>query len=367
MSIDGEAALIDNWQLQDVQHALAEGLQPGDAALIAIDKDQSHHWIRVPQAGIQLQCLVDLLLDIVLRERLWFETAYGETWGYPGTTELDCLVTSEILQPIDIPSRDHRILQRRDTLVGELCATDMLRKIHAENITSFAATGSSLHSHESSLIWGGAGNLARASALDMMASAHPCRRRLFEQTAFPITSIDYVRRTVEHLQKGRARFLREYSPDVEARAFAFDLQPIVAEVVLASADKSDLLANAIAARDQFRHVRQWLLEYQTAGLEQDIVKLAKHKKMLAAVERDAAGHVRQHGLGSTASVGITNVSVTLNTQAIADSVQSKFGVRAAFHRLVVGPRTEAALERLLGCSENGIQALDNQFVATFSK
>jgi hypothetical protein len=344
-----DAALLDNWTLQDVSHALARGLSPTRIKTIRVDgAADAHSWDVAPEAAIQLQCLLDLVLDIVLRESVTIDGGYAHAWRVEGTVLNALQEAGHILTTTVAPS-DPRIAEKKRVLVEDICATASLRTLQRENEISYARTRQSVHEHESALLWGSAGNLARAAALDVVYSAHPYRRRLMEQTTFPVARPDVVRGTVEWVQRSRARLMQQFAQGSDRRMAVVELPPIATDIIHASETPADLLLNAVQARHQHRRLRTWLGEYQTAMDEQDPKALAKHKKTLDAVARDLGRLTGDAPAGSTAislNVGFFGLSVAV--EDLYDRAKARFGVRADFNRLLTAKGGDGALDKLLG-------------------
>ncbi len=344
-----DAAFLDNWTLQDVAHALARGLSPTRIKTIRLDGERdTHEWDTAPEAAIQVECLLDLMLDLVLRESVTIEEAYAHTWRVEGTVLNNIQEAGHILTTTVQP-QDDRIKAKKRVLVDDFCATESLRKVQRENEVSFARTQKSVHEHEGALLWGTAGNLARAAALGLVHSAHPYRRRLMEQTTFPVARPDVVRGTVEWVQRERTRLMQQLSPGSDRRMAVVELPPIVTELILGSERPEDLLLNAVQARQEYRRLRTWLGEYQTAMDEQDPRALAKHQKTLDAVARDLARLTGSSPSGSTAlSLNVGFFGLSLPVPELFDRASSWFGVRADFNRLLTSKRNDDALDKLLG-------------------
>ncbi len=344
-----DAAFLDNWTLQDVSHALARGLSPTKIKTIRLDGTaETHAWDTAPEAAIQVQCILDLMLDLVLRESVTIDTLYAHTWRGEGTVLNGIQEAGHILTAAVAP-QDERIRGKKRLLVEDFCATDSLRTIQRENEVSYAQTGESVHGHESGLLWGTAGNVARASALGLVYSAHPYRRRLMEQTTFPVARADMVRGTVEWVQRSRTRLMQQLAPGADRRMVVTELPPIVTELILGSESPADLLLHAVQARDEHRRLREWLGAYQTAMDERDPRALAKHQNTLDAVARDLARLTGNAPAGSTAiSMNVGFFGLSLPLPELIDRAGSWFGVRADFNRLLTSKRNDDALDKLLG-------------------
>ena len=65
------AVMIDNWILQDLGACLANGLDEETASELVIDvPGDCHSYREVCRGGVQLEALIGLLADIVLRDEM---------------------------------------------------------------------------------------------------------------------------------------------------------------------------------------------------------------------------------------------------------------------------------------------------------
>ena len=73
--------LIDNWMLQDVKQALENGLSEDVSGEISIDTlNDTHDFNSVPHAAFQIDALLSLLTNIVLRDQLIVDDKFTYVW-----------------------------------------------------------------------------------------------------------------------------------------------------------------------------------------------------------------------------------------------------------------------------------------------
>src|SRR3990172_13390818 len=93
--------LIDNWMLQDINEALQVGLSEEDTGEIVIDFQKgTHDFSFMPHAVFQVDALLALLVNIVLRDVLIVDNRFTYVWEN-GHESLRNLKYAGILHPFD--------------------------------------------------------------------------------------------------------------------------------------------------------------------------------------------------------------------------------------------------------------------------
>jgi len=93
--------MIDNWLLQDISGTLNKGLSTDMTSQIIIDYNKNNYSIaQLPQAAIQVECIINFLVDLVTRDTLIFDKEYSYVWdNFP---ELMNLNREGIISPYEV-------------------------------------------------------------------------------------------------------------------------------------------------------------------------------------------------------------------------------------------------------------------------
>jgi len=152
--------IIDNWSLQHVAELLGGGPSHNDASVIALC-DGEHSYEEIPLASVQTEALFELLTQIVLKDELIVDAKFTGAWDSLDTPVLD-LYRAKLLRPVPFSENEQYFAELRAHLVNRLCVTPSLRTAQTENEASWPATRRVAHPFLSSVLWGGAGMLARS-------------------------------------------------------------------------------------------------------------------------------------------------------------------------------------------------------------
>lgn len=340
--------IIDNWMLQDINQAFEQGLSVEEGGEIVVDiKKDSHHFHYMPVAVLQIDALLMLLVNIVLRNGLIVDDRFTYVWD-KGSESLQKLKGTNIINPFDFSSSEESIAEVRKAIVDELCVTRSIRTVQKANEILWERRGESFDDHMSQLVWGGAGYLARSHVYQTPYLGCPYRQALIRQTKFVGWRRDALRDMEHIINTKRANLFQDISGDRSARYATFNLPPVATEVINESNDTSQLIPVAMQLRDKYKKLRAWLKEYQNALDSDDPKSILKHRKMLESVARDIESEYSKAKEGSThVSIGTTWLSLTIPVTTIVDKLRGKFGVRAMLNDLVFASRGEKSLDKLL--------------------
>lgn len=339
--------ILDNWALQDIGSCLADGLQPGNASEIIVDMGRDSHTFRsVPHAGLQIEALIDLLIDIVLQDSICVDSAFTNTWQ-DTSAFFAPLLSPGLLRPIPFLEQEAALDQPRRALVESLCMTSSLRQTQRENEASWRTHRKAANQYMSALVWGSAGMLARSHVFEAQYHGCPARKRLLEQAAFISPHRDATRELVDWVESERLRIFQVRSGFGTARRATLVLPPIAVEIIDEARDPSELVGIAYQKRDKYKNIREWLKEIQL-GLDTDqAAPAAKFKKTLAAISRDldaTLGAREDLPVSVELTYGYPSVSVDV---PVMSGVRKRFGVSAVLNRMLLADRGAKALKRLL--------------------
>src|SRR5687768_2974106 len=109
--------IIDNWLLQDIGKCLNHGLAAEETAEIAIDLKKRKHSIKnAPLAAIQIESLLSLIVDIVLRDNIFVDSKFINTWKSSRHSFSD-LTSKGIIRPVNFLEHEDKLIEPRKIIV----------------------------------------------------------------------------------------------------------------------------------------------------------------------------------------------------------------------------------------------------------
>lgn len=340
--------LIDNWMLQDVNESLQEGLSSEPVGEIAINlQNGTHNFNFMPQAVIQIDALLALLVNIVLRDVLIVDINFTDVWKN-GDESLVNLNRLGILNAIDFSSSEKSIAEPRKVIVDRLCITPSILAIQRENERVWNERRESGDKHMSQLVWGSAGYLARSHVYETPYLGCPFRQALIKQTEFAHSNRDAVRNMETIINTKRAKLFQSLSPDRTGTYAAFNLPPIALEVIGESKESSQLLPVALQMRDKYKSLRVWLGEYQRALDIGNPREIRKQIRFLESIASDIDSmHLKSTGNSVNLSLGTSWLNLSVPIGRTIANLRDRFGVRAMFSNLVFSKQGDDSLRKLL--------------------
>lgn len=335
--------------LQDVNQTLEKGLSGDEVGEIVIDVlRETHDFHFMPHAVFQIDALLSLLTNIVLRDCLIVDDRFTYVWEN-GHESLRNLRHVAILTPFDFLSSEELIAGPRKCIVDELCITQSIRAVQRENERLWEERKKSADEHMSQLVWGSAGYLARSHVYETPYLGCPFRQALIRQTKFVGVSGDAVKNMENIINTKRAKLFQMLSTDRSATYVTFNLPPIAVEVIGDSSEPDQLIVVALQLRDKYKKLRSWLGEYQHALDNENPQNIQKYVSLLESIARDIDSKYSSRSEDSvrlslgTSWLGLTNIRVT---NLVAKAL-NRVGVRAMLSDLVVAKRGEKSLKKLL--------------------
>ena len=302
----------------------------------------------MPLAAVQIEALLNLLVSIVLRDKLIVDSAWVHAWDDENIPlAFSMLKDLAIIKSIPFSSYGDNLRIPRRAIVKELCVTDSLRQIQEENEQSWSRAGEVVDTRMSSILWGGAGYLARSQLYEAPYLGHPFRDRVIKQSSLVNYSyIDATQQTLNWVQEGRTKLLQSASLNKQSTYASFNLPPVAVEVIEESNSVEQLIFNAIQLRDKYSKLRQWLKEYQDVLDNEDIQAMLKKKKLLDSVARNI------ETLASSEDRGNTKITLGVSWLKLSKPINvgrliNRFGVRGMLSRLMFQRGGRSSLEKLL--------------------
>lgn len=343
----GSALIIDNWLLQDIGNCLSSGLGRDSASEIVIDQQHnSHSILDVPLAGVQLEALLGLLVDIVFRDSLVVDSGFVESWTKHHVA-FGPLLNSGLVRALPFSIHEDRLRDARRFLLDRLCVTSSLREEQRKNEESWAAGKGPTNEYMSAVVWGTAGMLSRSHVYEAPYSGHPLRKRVIEQTILASPTKDMVAETLEWLDEERLRLFETKGKEGAQRTAMLVLPPVAIEIIEESQDIHQLITVAYQLRDKYAKMREWMKTVQEAMDNEDPKRLAKYKKILNAVSKDldrAMGDTDTGKVSLKLSIGWPSISISLGT---LDDAVKKFRIRAILNNQIFSNQGEKSIKKLL--------------------
>ena len=357
------ALMIDNWLLQDVGRCLVDGLSADTSSEISVDHTRDTHVVKdVSGAGVQVEALLGVLSDLVLRDAILVDQKFTNTWA-PKSATFNAATRQGLLRPVDFLARGDALKGPRQFMVDALCVTSSLRDVQLQNERSWKMGRGPKNPYMSQVVWGTAGMLSRSHVFEVPYQGHPLRRRLLEQAFGQSYRRDAVKEVVDWIAAKRLRLYEGQSGNGTVRQSAIALPNVAIDVINEAASVEQLVPVAMQLREKYRKMREWLKTVQEAMDTDDPKALLKFRRILAAVERDVD---RALGKGQDQSVSITlGVSgFDVNFEVLTlDNVLKKFGIRAMLNNQIFHSRGNIALTKLMkmfgeGKTSSGLRCLE---------
>lgn len=339
--------IIDNWLLQDIGSCLSQGLSRESASELEIHRaDDTHSARDVPEAGVQIEALLEFLVDIVLRDSIVVDSAFTNTWS-DSAGHFVMLLSHGVVRPLPLGADDERLRESKRYVLEQLCVTSTLREAQQRNEQSWAASKTAEDPYMSAVIWGTAGMLSRSHVFEAPYSGHPLRKRVIEQTVLANPARDAVAETLEWMNDERLRLYETKITKGLQRTAALVLPPIAVEIIEESTDINGLVPTAYQLRGKYAAMREWLRTVQTAIECENGKEIARYKKTLDAVSNDLNRAMGKSDSGKTTlKIGMGWPSISINVGTL-DGVMKKFGLRAMLNNQIFTGQGDKSVRKLL--------------------
>ncbi len=337
--------LVDNWTLQNVGEILCLGSKPDEAhELILSSNLRSYSYRLIPADVVRIEALCQLLHNIVLTDHLHLDAEYTGNWN--GFSPLLKLHKEGILKPRRFRDKEDEWLPFRAKIAKELCPDPDLRRSNwqSEDISD-TNPSKAKDRYYAQLLWGGSGMLARANHFELTYASHPQRERFFARANFMSGSNSASVLFRNFMNSARIRLFERL--DVLGYKGDVMLPPIAIEIISEAADINQLVSIAIQKRAHYRKLRTWLGAFQNALTVGDHRQHSKKRQLLDDITSQFENKTPSN-LGETSvSVGVSWPTLNLNPGAIWKAVRNRFGVRAQINKLILAPRGERAIKKLI--------------------
>jgi hypothetical protein len=340
--------LIDNWLLQDVAHLLHDGLSYETCGHLLVDyENDTHYFSEIPFAGVQIEALLSLLAEIVIRDSLVLDQQYSYVWARqfsPSLKQLENEGAIDVRQfNISSPVYEHV----KQLTLKDLCVTTSLKTVQQLNEESWRVHHYSKEPFLSQVVWGTAGNLGRSHIIKAPYSPHPFREHFIEQTMFKPNRPDAVEGTLDWIRNERLRIFQEVRQGTAFRAAQFILSPITVEIIESASSVKDLIPVSLEMRKQYSNFREQMRKYQKALDDGDPKALINHRRLFDSVSSSLSSFdiVKAKYGQLEMTVGTSFIKWSKSTSV--DSFFDKFGVQATLKKLILAPKGETTFMKLL--------------------
>lgn len=338
--------IADNWSLQEVSSLLTHGIDRSESSVIVVDnKSDTHRYENAPHAALAFEALFDLLTDIVLRDEIWIDSKFSNTWEDFGI--LDSAVRSGVIKPFNFLGQAQELVSPRNEFVDRMCVTKSLKIAHQENVRSWELHQQTPDKYLSQTLWGGAGMLARSFVYRAGYTPHPARKRLFKQTGIVLADNSAEIKLARTIHEKRADIYVVESIGGDLFSLQVVLPPLPAQIIREAADPRDLIPIALQLREEYKELRDWLSQYQEALNSGDFADLNKCKSVLRSISL-YVDSLTDHSdsSASTFTVGIDAFKVAFKGSPL-NYLKNQFGVRSMINKLITTRSGSAELDKLL--------------------
>lgn len=360
----GQSVLADNWSLQDIAQLLDKGIPDDTSSYLRAPVDAPHHELPVASGVIALEALFDFLTDIVLRDQIIVDQAFSYVWNR--SQIFSQLEERHVLKQYPFLPKEEQLAGPRAEILKRLLVSESLKQAQRENEQSYAQSGQSVHGYLGSVLWGGAGMLARATVFEVPYSPHPIRRDFMRNSGVGLPSNSAVANITSVIREERAVVRHATRGGDALHNLQLEIDPIPVMVIAEAGSASDLIPVAFQLRNEFRSLRDWLGEYQNALLSDSFASVKAQHDLLRSVRQ----HVRAKISGSwldraSLTTGMTSVNLSVESRPI-NWVFNRFGVRSVLNDLIFRPGGRPQLAKLLGFFGHSDSALGAEIVRHFS-
>ncbi|MBZ0207257.1 MAG: hypothetical protein K8H89_13095 [Flavobacteriales bacterium] len=278
------AVILDNWTLQTIGELFDHGYDKRSTQALVV-KGKQHGYEPAVIGDLQLMALVDMLSNILLRDKLSLDAGFVHAWQ-PFRELFQPLDDARMFKLTKPPTKGSAIADGTAFIVKQLCVTSSLKRIQSVNERHFEEHQESKYPYQSQLVWGSAGMLSRSNVFDAPYVGHPLRQRFLASTGVFTGQRDVVQEVVELVKDKRASIYSASTPALDLTYAKIMIPAVAVAVIMKAKTASELISIAVAERDRHKKLRNWLSTFRAALAEGDTITVAKHRKYLNLLSRD---------------------------------------------------------------------------------
>lgn len=341
---ESASLVIDNLLLQQVGETLRVGLTDDQRVEIAASGEHGYEVRPVPSAGVQVEELLQFLNAIVLTDELIVDAASTSSWD-DVASHFGPVTEARLLIKKPFSEVRSEWLPLRKLAEEALSFSPQLSADFAE----FRANWKPGFNDPvfSTLMWGTAGMIARSQYLKKPYLSHPTRSRLIDLGHLAPHRSNAQEIVQRFVATERVKLFDRVTAGQKTRAATLSLPPLGLEVIAESSDRSQLLPTAIQLREKYRHLREWIGEYQIS-LETSPAGAAKKMATLEAAANDIdrlfAGSWWSK-LSVSFGMSLTDLLPSVPVGAVIQRALPG-SIRSAVTKMIQRPWDESSLEKL---------------------
>jgi hypothetical protein len=333
--------LIDNWTLQETAHILNHGLTTSRSKIYTGHKLAPS---AVPLAAIQIDSLFNILLDLILRDKLVVDGQWTKTWL--GENEiLDLIHRKGCIESYEF-ELDDNFYDSRDYILESIKLDKGVVKKHHDNVEYWKKHTKNKHEVVSVVVSGTAGYLTRANILSSVYSPHPIRANFLKSTPLHKTKPNAHDVTMQFIERERLKLIRKTYGDDAYTVSKLILSPLIIEIIESSSSVDDLFITAFQMRASYRKFRKHLSSFQKAMDEGDLKKIQAYGNMLSEVSPNETRD-KKYG-GTELSIGFGLIKLNKIPLPSVVSIKNRFGIRSSIKKLIFKNASEGSLSKFFG-------------------
>lgn len=338
------SVILDNWTLQDIGLLTQSGMIDEESTfLVANRRTNSFEYTSRRYYTVQIECLLKLLNDIVLRDSILIDSRSSGAWR--GLDAIEELCSKNIIRFID-PPNPQLLARLCRTAVKTLCTPSDMACVTSDNDVRCQSYVSAVDNIFSQIVLGLAGYLGKSTILEVPYSAHPTRNLLLDTGIFAEGQRDITKELVEWTKAEGTSALGSHSPGNGPVVAQLIVPPIAAEVIENTDTMSRMVRSAMDARRKYGDLRKWISEYQYAIDQEDFRDILKRRKLIRSVSENIQRQIGPSPNGKT-KLSFGFASFRISNSLSMPHLNQKWGIRKTFNNLVLAKRGRTVLRKLV--------------------
>ncbi len=339
------SVLMDNWTLQDAFEFLDGELSGSNYPKLEItNDDRGFVWREVPRDLARFEAACQLMHQLVLADEIWVDAQYMSTWS--ASKSAQSLRNRGIIVGRPFAQIRGEWIDVRKQIEQRLCVNEGLRQRHEANKQLFGTQSAEFDRALSTILWGGAGMLARSAHMRVPYETHPLRGHLVRECEFIGGPKSAHAQTKVFVETQRAKLFQKAD---ESGFFArLNVPPIVVMIAERAEAAEELIPAALTLREELADLRSWIGQWQGAMTVENVAEMLRYKKTLESVARylDALSTYGPSG-DTSVQVGLSWLKVTMKGGSPLNSLINQFGIRAELNELVLQSPGQNAVSKLI--------------------
>ena len=364
--------IMDNWSLQDLGIMLCfESLNHNPSRfleiqeLVTIPLYNSIHLSSEQNVEFGINVLVNLLNDIVLRDKIVVPNEYSIAWKELNPNPFSILLENKIIEVSDeaIPSyMPHKPALHQ---IPEISIERIKGIIETDPILNTLRFNNSQEPDEAykKIKDGIVKYLNASSRLDVPYSPHPIRQQVISKLLLnePKDGVIGFKRWVK---KQRHEVINKIDKNIDMNIGKLIIDPIFVEIISSSSSVKEIFENAIKLRKKFTRVRKFLRRYQDALNEGNIKKLKKISNTFESLENKLLNKESEDAKGKlNLSFGFGLIEI--GSDISLGLVKSKLSIKSSFQKIILTNNSVEPMLKLFQILSVDDQDVINRILKTY--